>query len=266
MRIGILGASKEEVEHILEDLQESSHETIGRRHYFSGTLYGHDVVVNITGWGKVASASAVTTLINRFDVNSVIFCGVCGGASSELNIGDIIIGSKFVQHDIDARPIFAKYQVPPLGISCFKMGPDFKKVPTFFEADSALQKAAFEATQNFVSTNLNKDILPDLLNQFNIKKPGIYQGLIATGDQFIRSAEKMNELHSELPDLKGVEMEGAAVAQVCSHHDVPFACIRIISDKADHSAKIDFEAFITRIASYFTCGIVQDMLNHLKNS
>ncbi len=266
MRIGILGASKEEIEHILEDLKETSRETIGKRDYFSGSLYGKDVVLNISGWGKVASASAATAMIMRFGVDAIIYCGVCGGASPELNIGDIIIGSKFVQHDIDAQPIFAKYQVPPLGISCFKMGPDFKKVPTFFAADSVLQKAALDAAKSFVSKNITEDIPTDLLKQFNIKNPGIYQGLIATGDQFIRSSEKMNELRSALPGLKGVEMEGAAVAQVCLYHGVPFACIRIVSDKADHSAKIDFEAFITRIASYFTRGIVREILNHLKMS
>ncbi|MBN2589050.1 MAG: 5'-methylthioadenosine/adenosylhomocysteine nucleosidase [Sedimentisphaerales bacterium] len=263
MRTGILGASKEEVEHILEDLKESSRETIGSRDYFAGSLYGQDVVLNISGWGKVASASAATAMILRFEVDSIIFCGLCGGASAELNIGDIIIGSKFVQHDIDAQPIFAKYQVPPLGISCFKMGPDFKKEPTYFKADPVLQKAAFQAAQNFVTNNINEDIPTDLLKQFNIIKPGICEGLIATGDQFIRSAEKMNELQSELPGLKGVEMEGAAVAQVCAHHAVPFACIRIVSDKADHSAVIDFAAFIKEIASYFTRGIVRNMLNHL---
>ena len=266
MRIGILGTSKEEVEHILEDLQESSCETIGKRKYFSGMLYGYDVVVNITGWGKVASASAVTTLINRFDVDSVIFCGVCGGAAGELNIGDIIVGSKLVQHDLDAQPIFAKYQVPPLGVSCFHLGLDFVRKPTYFEADPVLLKAAFTAAQHFVSNNINDDIPEDLLKKFNIKTPGIYQGLIATGDQFIRSTEKMKELQSDLPEIKAVEMEGAAVAQVCKHHGIPFACIRIVSDKADHSAIIDFEAFIHRIASYFTRGIVRDMLKALKLS
>ena len=263
MRIGIIGASKEEVLHILEDLQESSHESIGKRRYYTGTLYGQDVVLNISGWGKVASASAATAMILRFGVDKIIFCGVCGAASGELNIGDIIIASKLVQHDLDAQPIFAKYQVPPLGISCFHLGLDFVREPTYFEVDPTLQKAAYEAAQNFVTDSINEDIPKELLNQFNITKPGICQGLIATGDQFIRSVEKMNELQSELPDIKAVEMEGAAVAQVCKHHGIPFACIRIISDKADHSAVIDFPAFISKIASYFTRGIVREMLNQL---
>jgi adenosylhomocysteine nucleosidase len=263
MRIGILSASKEEIEHILEDLKERSRKTIGSRDYFAGFLYGREVILNVSGWGKVASASAATAMILRFKTNSIIYCGACGAADTKLNIGDIIIGSKFVQHDIDARPIFAKYQVPPLGISCFKMGPEFKKEPTFFEADPALAKSAFEAAKNFVSKNLHEDIPSDLLKQFKIKKPGIYQGLIATGDRFIRSEGKMNQLRRQLPGLQCVEMEGASVAQVCTHHLVPFTCIRIVSDRADHSAKIDFEAFITRIASYFTRGIVRDLLAHL---
>lgn len=266
MRIGILSASKEEIEHILEDLEERSRVTIGSRDYFEGSLYGTDVVLNVSGWAKVASASATTAMIMRFGVDSIIFCGVCGAAEPALNIGDIIIGTKFVQHDIDAEPIFAKYQVPPLGISCFKMGPDFKKEPTFFEADVHLERAAFEAAQNFVSQKLHNDIPTELLKQFNIKNPGVYEGLIATGDQFIKSAEKMTQLRTELPDLKCVEMEGASVAQVCNYHSVPFSCIRIISDRADHSSKIDFEAFITRITSYFSRGIVREMLTNLKNS
>jgi len=263
MRIGILGASKEEVEHILEDLEETSRESIGKRRYFTGSLYGQDVVLNISGWGKVSSAAAATAMITRYNVDSIIFCGVCGAASPELNIGDIIIGSKFVQHDLDAQPIFAKYQVPPLGVSCFHLGLDFIRKPTYFEADPVLLKAAFEAAQSFVSKSINEDIPSELLNKFNIKKPGFYKGLIATGDQFIRSTEKMGELQSELPEIKAVEMEGAAVAQVCSNFAIPFACIRIVSDKADHSAIIDFEAFIHKIASYFTRGIVRDMLNHI---
>ncbi len=263
MSIGILGASKEEIEHLLENLKESGRQTIGSRDYFVGSLYGKDVVLNVSGWGKVASASAAAATILRFNVDSMIYCGVCGAAETNLNIGDIIIGSKFVQHDIDARPIFAKYQVPPLGISCFKLGPEFKKEPTFFQADPTLQKVAFEAANYFVSNTLHDEIPSELLKQFNIKKPGIYEGLIATGDQFIRSAEKMEQLRKELPNLKGVEMEGASAAQVCNHHSVPFACIRIVSDKADHSAKIDFEAFITEIASYFSLCIVRNMLENL---
>lgn len=262
MSIGIISASKEEIEHVLEDLKESSRETIGSRNYFAGSLYDKEVVLNVSGWGKVASASAATAMIMRFGVDSVIFCGLGGAADPSLNIGDIIIGKNFVQHDIDAQPIFAKYQVPPLGISCFRMGPEFKKEPTFFAADPDLQKAAFKAAKNFVSKNLHDDIPTELLKQFNIKKPMILQGLIATGDQFIRSAEKMDELRRELPDLKCVEMEGAAVAQVCMYHSVPFACIRIISDKADHSAKIDFEAFINHIASYYSRGIIRNLMTN----
>jgi adenosylhomocysteine nucleosidase len=261
MSIGIISASKEEIEHILEDLKESSRETIGNREYFAGSLYGKEVVLNISGWGKVASASAAATMIMRFGVDSIIICGAAGAADPVLNIGDIIIGKNFVQHDIDAQPIFAKYQVPPLGISCFK---PFKKEPTFFDADPYLLKESFQAAKNFVSKNLHADIPADLLKQFNINKPAVQQGLIATGDQFIRTAEKMNELRCELPGLKCVEMEGASTAQVCMYHQVPFACIRIISDKADHSAKIDFESFINRIASYFTRGIVHNLLSNLK--
>lgn len=263
MRVGILSASKEEIELILSDLKETSRESIGSREYYAGSLYGKEVVLNVSGWGKVASASAVTAMLLRFDMDSIIYCGVCGAAETKLNIGDIIIGTKFVQHDIDARPIFAKYQVPPLGISCFKPDPAFKKEPTFFEADPRLSKAAFAAAKKFISKNLYNDIPSDLLKQFNIKKSAIHEGLIATGDQFIRTAGKMNQLRSQLPNLKCVEMEGASVAQVCTHHNVPFTCIRVISDKADHSAKIDFEAFITKIASYFTRGIIRELLIHI---
>lgn len=264
MRVGILSASKEEIELILSDLKESSRQSIGSREYYIGSLYGREAVLNVSGWGKVASASAATAMLLRFDMDSMIYCGVCGAAEPKLNIGDIIIGTKFVQHDIDARPIFAKYQVPPLGISCFKPDPAFKKEPTLFQADPDLCKAALAAAQKFVADNLTADIPSNLLNYFNITKPAIHEGLIATGDQFIRTAGKMNQLRAQLPNLKCVEMEGASVAQVCTHHNVPFACIRVISDKADHSAKIDFEAFITKIVSYFTRGIVRDLLTHLE--
>lgn len=260
MRIGIICASKEEIEHILEDLKETKDETIGSRTFFAGSLYNRDVVLNISGWGKVASASAATAMILRFGVDSIINCGTAGAADPTLNIGDIIIGKTLVQYDIDAQPIFAKYQAPPPGISCFK---PFKKEPTFFDADPALLKYTFQAAKDFVSKNLHTDIPSELLKQFNIKNPAIHQGLIATGDQFIRTIEKMNELRSELAGIKCVEMEGASTAQVCMYYNMPFACIRIISDKADHSAKIDFDSFIIRIASYFTRGIVKNLLGNL---
>ena len=93
-----------------------------------------------------------------------------------------------------------------------------------------------------------------------ITKPSIYTGLIASGDQFISSSEKQAELLQALPDLLAVEMEGAAVAQVAYEYNLPFIVIRIISDKANHEAVIDFPRFIDKVASHFTAGIIQQLV------
>lgn len=250
MRIGIMGAMNEEVVSILNDMNSRTLEKIGIRAYNTGTLYGKDVVIAASGWGKVAAASTAAALIIHYKVNACLLFGVAGAATPELNVGDIIIAKDLIQHDLDPSPIFPKYQVPLLGISRF-------------ETDILLRNFAITAAKKFIASGIINYIDTDILAELRITKPAVFQGLIASGDQFISNPAVLSRLLNNLPDLKCVEMEGASVAQVCCEHKIPFAVIRIISDKADHSATEDFSLFLSKVISRYSQGIIQNFLSQL---
>jgi adenosylhomocysteine nucleosidase len=166
---------------------------------------------------------------------------------SDLNVGDVIVAKELIQHDLDPSPIFPKYQVPLLGISRF-------------ETDAYLRKAAITAAKKFVSSDISNCIDTNNLAKCHITKPVVNQGLIASGDQFISNPDVLAKLRSDLPDLQCVEMEGASVAQVCCEHKVPFAVIRVISDKADQSAHENFSFFVSNVANHYSRGIIRNFL------
>ncbi len=247
MRIGIMGAMHEEVASILSDVGNPVQEKVGARSYYSGSLYGKDVVVTISGWGKVASASTATTLLVHYDVEAVIFVGVAGAASPDLNIGDVVVAKELIQYDLDASPIFPKYQVPILGISRF-------------ETDRNLRDSAVLATEQFLSRDIVDCVDTETLAVFHITRPAVHQGLVASGDRFISDPEELARLRDALPGLKCVEMEGASVAQVCCEHKVPLVVVRTISDKADRSAEKSFSLFISKVARHYSHGILKNLL------
>lgn len=247
MRIGIMGAMDEEVALILSDMRNPFEEKIGVRSYYSGLLYSKDVVLTISGWGKVESASTATTLLIHYGVEAIILSGVAGSASPEINVGDIVVAKELVNHDLDASPIFPKYQVPLLGVSRF-------------ETDPHLRNSAILAAERFVSRGITDHIDIDALAELQITKPTVHHGLVASGDQFISNPDVLARLHDTFPDLKCVEMEGAAVAQVCYEHNIPLVVIRSISDKADRIAKEKFPLFISKAASHYSRGILQNLL------
>lgn len=251
MRIGIIGAMNEEVALILSDMKTISQDFIGNRNYYTGFLHGMDVVLTFSGWGKVASASTTTVLLIRYGVEAIIFSGVAGAASPELNIGDIVVATELVQHDLDASPIFPKYQVPLLGISRFK-------------TDTHLQKNATWAAESFVSSDIAKEIPRDLLVEFDISKPTVHRGLIASGDQFITDPIALANIRNIFPRLKCIEMEGASVAQICYEYNIPFVVIRTISDRAGKNAEAEFNPFILKVASHYSRGIVRNLLIRLQ--
>ena len=249
MRIGIMGAMNEEVAPLISDVKNRTQEDIGVRTYHSGLLYDKDVVVTASGWGKTASASAATTLLVHCGAEIIILFGVAGAASGELNIGDVIVAKDLIHHDLDPSPIFPKYQVPLLGMSRF-------------ETDTRLRNYAISAVKKFISSGIIEHSI-DNPARFHITKPAIYQGLIASGDQFISSTDVLSQLRNVFPDIKCVEMEGASVAQVCYEHKIPLAVVKVISDKADKSAKTDFPLFLSKVISHYSRGIIQNFLDQL---
>ncbi len=252
-KIGILSAMSQEQHRISEAILVTQRTTIANREYISGSLAGKEVVASLSRWGKVASAQTATTLINTFGVDCIIFTGVAGGADPNLSVGDIVIGDTFIQHDFDASavPPFRKFEIPLIGVSHFK-------------ADSALVQVALQAAKEYVNTDEHKDVSAEHIAKYSDHFPRVVTGLIASGDQFISSPTKLAELRNELPGLKCVEMEGAAVAQVCYEHNIPFVVIRALSDNANESAAIDFPAFLEHIAQHYSYGIVTRMLATLK--
>lgn len=240
--IGIISAMQEEIQALLHELKNVTTSEKGMRTYYIGTLFNKNVVLVFSRWGKVASAITTTQLINDFNVDEIIFTGVAGGIKDELNIGDVVIGNNMYQHDLNASPFYEKLEIPILK----------KKFLKTTDA-SNLRKA----TSLFLATYNNYIKITDA-NLFNITNPKLFFGDIASGDQFISSLKKIKKLNKLIPTAACVEMEGAAVAQVCFEYDVPFSIIRIISDKANNNATIDFPKFANSIASNYALGILKN--------
>jgi len=240
-RIGILSAMHDEIDALLKLLTNVQKTIKGRRTYYSGTLFNKEVVLVFSRWGKVASTMTTTQLINDYKLTELIFTGVAGGLQNDLNIGDIIVGNELYQHDLDASPLFPKFHIPLLN----KAG-----------INTAYSEKLHKATLTFLS-DFNQYIDTDTITSFNLSQVKTRIGTILSGDQFISSRDKINELLSEIPQAQCVEMEGAAVAQVCYEYDVPFSIIRTISDKANDNANLDFPKFAKEVASLYAAGILK---------
>lgn len=249
-RLGIISALHEEQAGLIETMQETSTETRGMRHYTVGKLWDIDCVCVLSRLGKVAAAATVATLIERFGVTHVVFTGVAGSADGKVKVGDVVVAEALVQHDMDATPLFPRYEVPLTGQS-------------HFASDLHLTGALVHAVEYFVSRDF-KDRVPQADREnFRLGQPAVHRGLIASGDEFIDSRSKLAELKSALPSLLAVEMEGAAVAQVCFEFGVPFAVVRTISDGANEDAPVDFLQFIERVAARYAFGIVKRFCTEL---
>ena len=132
-----------------------------------------------------------------------------------------------------------------------------------FEVNSSLVDAAIKSANHYINNEMKNDVSVELLSEFGIKSLKVVVGTIASGDQFIADKRKIQALSSEIDELECIEMEGAAVAQVCYEHGVKFIVFRVISDKADEHANMDFNKFIKKAASYFTKGIVKQVITAL---
>lgn len=246
MKIGIMGAMPQEIKNIRHLMRDIKIDKCINREFYCGTIAQHEVISVYSRCGKVASAITACSLINDYSIDCLIFTGVAGAASPTLNIGDIVIADQLYQHDMDARPIFPLHEIPLTG-------------QQYFQTDDTLRGHAEEATQTFLS-NITEYLSPSAIEQFSLSQAKYYTGTIATGDQFIRSTQQTQQILTEKPDALAVEMEGAAVAQVCFNYGIPLTVIRTISDRADHQAHIDFPKFIDDVASRYAEHIVARIL------
>jgi adenosylhomocysteine nucleosidase len=231
--LGVMAALPQELGDLVEAMRaESGVRTVthGRRDYHLGTVHGAPCVVTLARIGKVAAAATVSALIHAFDVEAVVFTGVAGGVGREVRIGDVVVADTLVQHDLDASPLFPRFEVPLLGIARF-------------------------ATERFVAEEGEA-----VATRFGTQLPQVHRGLIISGDQFVASAAAVEALREALPDALAVEMEGAAIAQVCHEYGVPCAIVRTVSDTADAHAPASFASFLTEIAGTYSNGILKRFL------
>jgi adenosylhomocysteine nucleosidase len=245
--VGIMSAMRQEIEGLLAEMTHTMVIEAGMRTYYQGSVWGTPVVVVFSRWGKVAAATTATSLIERFGVEQIVFSGVAGGADQSLRIGDVVIASQLYQHDMNASPLFAQHEIPLLGRSGFP-------------SDPGLRRASRDAAETFLATELSARVAPEVLREFHICRPRVVEAEVASGDRFIASRGDRERLKETLPGVACVEMEGAAVAQVCHEHAVPFVVIRIISDSADEGAPADFPRFTEHVASAYSHGILKNLL------
>jgi adenosylhomocysteine nucleosidase len=254
MKLGIMGAMLEETQGIVDLLEAPVMQTIGGREYYSGRRHHVDCVVVFSRWGKVAAAASATTLLTHFGVDGILFVGVAGSVDPSLGTGDIVVADDLIQHDMDVSkiPAFQKFEVPLLGRSRFQADPTWTSVAAY-------------AANRFVKEQLETAILSDDRRIFSIEDPKVVTGLVASGDRFIADAAYAETLREMLPDLRCVEMEGAALAQVCFEFEKPFVVIRIISDRADSTAPIDFNRFVSRVATAMSSEISDRFLQEIRH-
>ncbi|OZI26128.1 5'-methylthioadenosine/S-adenosylhomocysteine nucleosidase [Bordetella genomosp. 9] len=242
--LGIMAALHDEIAGLLAHMGPGAAcRRIGMRDYYVGDLYGQPCVVVLARIGKVAAAATAVTLIREFDVRAVLFTGLAGGVAPGVNVGDVVIADALLHHDLDARPLFPQYEVPLLGVS---------RLPT----DARMNGVLAQCAADYLALVLGRDVDAATRDLFAIGSPMLHRGLIASGDRFISDADTAGGVSSALPDALCVEMEGAAVAQVCHEYEIPCAVLRTISDRADIAAPVDFAGFLTHIASHYSNGIV----------
>ncbi len=215
--LGIIGAMDVEVNSLKSAMEYCKIKNISGMNFCQGKIDGKDVVVVKSGIGKVNSAICTQILIDSFTVDSIINTGVAGALNPEIEICDIVISTTAQQHDVDVSPLgYAIGQIPDME-SCE------------FHADTRLQSLAEKSIQ---SAGLPVNV---------------FHGKVISGDQFISNTEKKMWLRQTFHG-DCTEMEGAAIAQVCTLNEIPFLIIRAISDQADGKGKVDYPAFEKKAA------------------
>ena len=247
MLLGLMGAMPEEMDKVIAAITDKSVVERGSRLYYSGKLYGQDVVAVFSRWGKVAAATTTTNLILEFGVKKIIFTGVAGAISPVLNVGDIVVAQRLFQHDMDARPLMRRFEIPLTGKTSFET----------LESDVVEMS---NAVHNFLKNN--KTFRASLAEK-GIQNPKLMLGDVASGDLFVSSSEMKKALIRNLPSVVCAEMEGAAVAQVCHDFSIPLCVVRIISDSADEKAHKSAVGFVQNHAADFSLSILKEYLSGL---
>lgn len=210
--LGIIGAMDEEVAKIKEQMEDVESRQMASMEFLKGTVKGHSVVVVRSGIGKVNAAMCTQILADVYHVDAVINTGIAGSLNADINIGDIVLSTDALEHDMDAVAFgYPLGQIPRMDTLSFK-------------ADEQLRKTA-----KTICEKVNPDVT-------------VFEGRVVSGDQFVSDKDKKEWL---IENFAGycTEMEGAAIAHAAYLNGIPFLIIRAISDKADDSASVDYPAF-----------------------
>lgn len=244
--IAIVAAMQEELSALLAAMPDERRVRAAGREFWLGHLHGHAVVAVLSRIGKVAAATTATVLLERFGARAIVFTGVAGGLAPGVAVGDVVIAARLLQHDMDASPIFPRYEVPLTGHARFA-------------TDTVISDALAA-----VATDLLRDPVAlfgqRVVDDFGLAAPTLHRGLVVSGDRFVSTAAESAALRQALPEALAVEMEGAAVAQVCHDYRIPFAAVRTISDRADDAAHADFTRFVSAVASRYSLAILDTWL------
>jgi adenosylhomocysteine/aminodeoxyfutalosine nucleosidase len=238
MKIAIMGAMVEEVDPFLESSEHEPLLKYFKKHSdvkYASNLYHEakykelDIVLSYSKIGKVNAALTAATMIEHFGCDMLLFTGVAGAVAPELKIGDLIVATQLCQHDLDITAFGHPHGYVPEG------------------------KVYVEPSRELI--HIAKEVADE--KGIELKK-----GIIATGDQFIADNER-KEWIARTFDADAIEMEGAAVAQVCDSLEIPFFVLRAISDTADMDAAFDFDAFLkhsSQVSSSFIMAMLEKIM------
>ncbi len=215
-KIGIIGAMEVEVDILKTKIKNLKIETYARIDFYTGIINGKSIVLAKSGIGKVNATVCTQILIDKYNVDCVINTGVAGAIGDEVDVYDIVVATELMQHDFDTSAVGDK-----IGVVC---GLDVET----FVVNEHLKSTIIKGAKEVLSNN-------------------VYEGVVATGDQFISSKERKEFIKNNFNALCA-EMEGGAIAQACYLNNVPFAVVRCISDKADGSADVDYLTFVVKAA------------------
>lgn len=228
--LGIIGAMDEEVARMKEQMEDAQVQTWAGMEFYRGRINGKEAVVVRSGIGKVNAAVCAQILADRYEVSAIVNTGIAGSLDGKIDIGDIVLSTDALQHDMDATNFgYPLGQIPRMEVLSF-------------QADRRLLELARVCC---------KEVNPDI---------HVYEGRVVSGDQFVSSQEKKEWL---IRNFKGscTEMEGAAIAQAAYLNGIPFLIIRAISDKADNSATMDYPAFEAQAIDH-SVNLMLEMIRH----
>lgn len=220
MKIAVIGAMESEVEQLRETLENKETVTIANSEYTTGTYDGKEVILLKSGIGKVNAAMSTTILLQQFKPDVVINTGSAGGFDQSLEVGAVVISDEVRHHDVDVT-IFG-YEVGQMA-----------GMPAAYHSDPKLMEVAKEAVAELGQ------------HQYGV-------GLICSGDAFMNDPVRVENVRKHFPTMKAVEMEAAAVGQVCYQFGTPFVVIRALSDIAGKESNITYDEFLPTAAKHST--------------